>query len=106
MSIVKNISFFVNGHNIADAVTGFTFQADSEELDATTVASSGAFREFVQGFKSGSLQASGIFDSDTVNADEIHDILSSAYNSGNEQNVTTSLGTIAVGGTEKARPVS
>lgn len=97
MAIVRNISFFVNGHNIADAITGFTFQADSEELDATTVASSGAFREYVQGFKTGSLQANGIFDSDTANADEIHDILSAAYDSGTEQNVTTSLGTIAVG---------
>lgn len=97
MAIVKNISFFVNGYNIADALTGFTFTADGEELDATTVASSGAFREYVQGFKEGSLEGNGIFDSDTVNLDEIHDILSAAYTSGSDQNILVSRGTIVVG---------
>lgn len=97
MAIVKNISFYVNGYNIAGAITGFTFNADGDEIDATTVASTGAFREFVQGFKSGTLQATGIFDSDTTNNDEIHDILHPAYTSGDEQNITASMGTIAVG---------
>lgn len=97
MAITKNITLLVGGHDIADAVTGFTFTADGEELDATTVASSGASRQYVQGFKTGNLYVTGLFDSDTVNADEIHDILSAAYTSGTAQNVLASTGTVAVG---------
>lgn len=96
MAVTENIVLLVNGHDIADAVTGFTFAGQTEELDATTVADSG-FRSYVAGFKSGDLNISGFFDSDTVNDDEIHDILSDAYNTGIEKNVLASTGTVAVG---------
>ncbi len=97
MSIVKEISFFINGHNIADAITEFSFEGDAEELDATTVAASGAFRTYVRGFKEGILETTGIFDSDTVTDDEIHDILSAAWVAGTNNILTASRGTIAVG---------
>ena len=97
MAVVKEISFFINGHNIADAITEFSFEGDAEEIDATTVSSSGAFRTYVRGFKSASLETTGIFDSDTVTDDEIHDILSAAWVAGTNNVVTASRGTVSVG---------
>lgn len=97
MATAKDITLLVSGHNIADAVTGFTFAGDTEEIDVTTVASTQGYRSFVGGFKNGSLYVTGIFDSDTVNLDEIHDILSGAYTSGAAKNVLASTGTVSVG---------
>ena len=97
MAIVKEISFFINGFNIADAITEFSFEGDAEELDSTTVATSGAFRSYVRGFKEGTLETTGIFDSDTTDEDEIHDILSAAWQAGTNNIVTASRGTISVG---------
>lgn len=97
MAIVKNITFLVNGYDLASALQGFGVSADSEEIDATTVKSTGAFREYVQGFKNGEITANGIFDSDGTNLNKIHDVLSAAYNSGSSQTITASMGTVAVG---------
>jgi hypothetical protein len=97
MAIVKQISFFINGFNVADAITEFSFEGEGEEIDSTTVASVGAFRSYERGFKEGTLETTGIFDSDTVNEDEIHDILSNAWLAGTTNIVTASRGTIAVG---------
>jgi hypothetical protein len=97
MATAKNITILVSGHNIADAVTGFTLSGETEEIDVTTVASSGGFRDFVPGFKNGSLYVTGIFDSDTVNLDEIHDILNTAYTTGAVKNILASTGTVSVG---------
>lgn len=97
MAIVSNIVFLANGYDLAAALTEFSFEAEGEELDATTVNNVGAFRTYVQGFKSGSLQGSGIFDSDDTDADRIHDVLSAAYTSGTAQNVTASRGVVTVG---------
>jgi hypothetical protein len=97
MAIVKDISFFINGFNIADAITEFSFEGDAEEIEATTVSSSGGFRSYVRGFKEGTLETTGIFDSDTTNEDEIHDILSAAWLAGTNNIVTASRGVISVG---------
>ena len=96
MATSKDIVLLVGGHNIAGAVTGMTWSGQTEELDATTIADSG-YREYVSGFKSGELAISGLFNSDTVNADEIHDILSAAFSDGAERNVTASTGVITAG---------
>lgn len=96
MSIAKNIVFLVNGVDIAGAITSFNVAGDVEELDATTVADSG-YRTYVSGFKSAEITVQGLWDSDTTNADEIHDVMSSAYSTGAEKNITASTGTIAVG---------
>jgi hypothetical protein len=61
------------------------------------VASTGAFRSFQRGFKEGSLETTGIFDSDTATADKIHDILSTAWTAGTNNIVTASRGAITVG---------
>src|SRR5690348_16007814 len=97
MSVAKNITVLANGHNLATALTSFVPSADSDELDATVLASSGAFRNYVQSFKSAEMALTGIFDSDTTNLDEIHDVLSAAFNSGNVLIVTASLGLITLG---------
>lgn len=99
MAVVSNISFFINGVNIADAITEFSFEGEGEEIDATTVSSSGAFRTYVQGFKSSTLETAGIFDSDDTTSDKIHDILSSAWTTGASNVVTASRGAITVGAT-------
>lgn len=96
MATSKDIVLLVNGHNIADAVTGMTWSGETEELDATTLADSG-YRDFVAGFKTGEVTISGIFDSDTVNDDEIHDILSDAYNTGVAKNLLASTGVVSIG---------
>ena len=97
MATAKNITLLVGGHNIADAVTGFTFSGETETLDATVVASSGGYRTKQAGIRSGKLYVTGIFDADTVNADAIDDILTAAYSSGTAQDVLASTGTVAVG---------
>jgi hypothetical protein len=99
MATVKDISFYINGVNIADAITEFSFEGDAEELDATTVSSSGGFRAYVRGFKEGTLETTGIFDADDTTADKIHDILSTAWVAGTNNIVTASRGTISVGST-------
>lgn len=98
MATAKDIVLLVGGHNIADAVTGFTFAGETEQIDATVVGSANGFRSFEAGFKSGTLYITGIFDSDGTDLDEIHDILSAAYTSGTAQNVMASTGVVAVGG--------
>jgi hypothetical protein len=97
MAIVSNISFFVNGYNLASAITEFSFEGDAEELDATTVSSSGAFRTYVRGFKDGTLDASGIFDADETDEDRIHNVFSTAWTAGTNNIVTASRGAITVG---------
>lgn len=97
MAVVKEISLFINGFNVADAITEFSFEGDAEEIDATTVATVGAFRSYARGFKEGTLETTGIFDSDTTDEDEIHDILSTAWLAGTSNIVTASRGAISVG---------
>jgi hypothetical protein len=97
MAVVKEISLFINGFNVADAITEFSFEGDAEEIDSTTVATAGAFRSYARGFKEGTLETTGIFDSDTTNEDKIHDILSTAWLAGTSNIVTASRGAISVG---------
>lgn len=97
MAVVKEISFFINGFNIADAITEFSFEGDAEEVDATAVATAGGFRSYERGFKAGTLETTGIFDADASTADKIHDILSAAWTAGTNNAVTASRGAISVG---------
>lgn len=97
MSLSTNIVFLFSGYNLATAFTGFNVAGSIEELDSTTVSSSG-YRSYEAGFKTGEITAQGIFDSDGTNADAIHDVLSAAYAAGTEKNLTASTGAISVGG--------
>lgn len=95
MAVAKSDTILVDGHNVAGALKEFTAQANVEELDATVLSST--YRAYEPGFRTGSLDASGVYDSDPTNLDEIHDILGAAFNAGTAQVVTASLGNYAVG---------
>lgn len=95
--IAKNITFLTNGHNLARALTGITFDFGGDELDKTVLASDGGFREYEAGFKNVSVQGSGIFDSDTTSTEKVHEIFLPAYTSGDNQYMACSIGTITVG---------
>lgn len=95
MALAKNISFFANGYSLADALKSFSIEADSDEVDATVLAND--FRSYEQGFKSGTLNASGIFDHDEDLLNKIHDVFSAALTAGNVLNVLASFGDITLG---------
>ena len=95
MAVARSITFLCNGVSLADALQSIGVQADQEEIDATVLANT--YRSFEGGFKNGQIDAQGIFDHDGTDADEIHNVLSTAYNDGSTNNVTYSLGTVAVG---------
>jgi hypothetical protein len=96
MAVAKSITFLVNGYSLADALNSISVQANQEELDASVLANT--YRSYEAGFKTGEINASGFFDSDGTNADEVHDVFSSIYNSGATNNITYSFGTVAVNG--------
>lgn len=95
MSLAKNITFLANGYSLADALKSFSVEADSEEIDSTVLAND--FRSYEQGFKSGTLNATGIFDHDPVLLDKIHDVFSAAFADSTDVLITASLGTVTVG---------
>lgn len=96
MAIAQNISFFANGYNLAPALKSYSVSLGLEEVDASVLAVN--YRSYEAGFASGTLSASGIFDSDGTDLDEIHDVLSAAFTDRDTVSVMTSLGTLAVGG--------
>jgi hypothetical protein len=97
MAIGTSLSFYANGINIANAIQSFGVNTTIEELDATAIADSG-YRAFEVGFKSANLQGAGVFKWDQTNLDEIHNVLSLAFDGQLEIIVTASLASLAVGG--------
>lgn len=95
MSLAQNLSFLVNGYEIADALKGFTIECDSEEIDASVIAND--FRSYEQGFKSGSVNATGIFDHDATLLDKIHDIFADAFTNATNMQILAYLGSTALG---------
>lgn len=93
--IARNITFYANGYSLAEALPSFSVQAEIEELDATVLANN--FRSYEPGFKSGSLDASGIFDFDSATLDKIHNVLGEAFENNTDLIVTTSTTTVANG---------
>lgn len=96
MAIAKSDLFLVDGYNIACALKSFSPACSTEEVDATVLCST--YRAFESGFKSGSLSTEGIFDSDGTDLDEIHDVLSNAFDEGTARAITASVGNYALGG--------
>lgn len=99
MAVGKNIFFIANGIRLHDALKSFQPSMTKDELDATTLGTTGAFREFVGSFKSGQLDLEGIWDSDTVNLDEIHDVLMAAFNNDADVQLLASFEAIVNGQT-------
>lgn len=96
MAIGSSNTFLVNGYNLADYMQSFEVTAEAEPVDATVLSST--YRAYEQGFKSGTLEWSGVFDSDATDADKIHDVLSAAFNAGTMNNVVAVIGTATTGG--------
>lgn len=95
MAIGKSITFLANGYNLASALKSFNPEATVEELDASVLGNN--FKSWVPGFKNGSLSAEGIWNADTTDDDEIHDVLSAAFAAGSENIITASVGLLAIG---------
>lgn len=97
MAVAKGLSIYMNGVDLADAIQSFTPLAEVEELDNTALAAVGN-RSFESGFKSGSVNGSGVWKYDQTNLDEIHNIMSAAFTSGTEGVFTGSLEALAIDG--------
>lgn len=95
MSIAKQTSFLANGYELACWLKTITPDAEAESLDATVLCNN--YKSFEPGFKSGTLQADGLFSSDSVNSDDIHDVLKTAFVDGTDNVITASFGPISIG---------
>lgn len=95
MALAKSLAFYMNGVSLGCALQSFDATAETEALDATTLCQSA--RTYAQGLKTGSVSASGIWDADATNADEIHDVFQLAYTNGTNNVVTATLASLAVG---------
>jgi hypothetical protein len=96
MAIAKNLSFYMNGVSLAEAINSFSPDATVEIIDATAIAHTYRVKEI--GFKNGMMSGSGYFKYDQTNLDEIHNVMSAAFAAGTESVVTASLEALAVGG--------
>lgn len=97
MAVGKNIFFIVDGIPLHNALKSFSSEMTTDELDATVLGSNGAFRQYVGGFKAGMISLEGIWNSDTTNDDEIHDVMSAAFDGQTTKQLLASFGTIVVG---------
>lgn len=95
MAIAKGLNFYVNGVSLACALQSFEATSEAEALDATTLCNTA--RKYVQGLKNATVSTSGIWDADSTNLDEIHNVYSSAFETGNQADVLATLATASVG---------
>lgn len=95
MAIAKSDRILFDGYNLACAFKSVLPTAQAEELDATVLCSD--YRAYQAGFKSGSTALSGVWEHDGTNLDKIHNVLSSAFDSGAAKAFTASIGLFAVG---------
>lgn len=97
MAIGKNVFFVANGVRLHDALKSFSPSMESDELDSTTLGTTGGHRSFVPGFRSGTLSMEGVWDYDTTNEDEIDDVLKAAFGDQTATQILASYGTIVNG---------
>jgi hypothetical protein len=95
MAIGSSNRFLVNGYELSGYMQSFEAAAEAESIDATVLNST--YRAYQQGFKTGNLEWSGVFDSDATDADRIHDVLSAAFDAGTSNVVTAGIGEYALG---------
>jgi hypothetical protein len=87
--------FLVNGYELSGYVMSFTGESEMEEKDFQVLNNTGV--QYIAGSESASLELEGIFDSDTTNADRIHDVLSAAFRSRDNHVLSRGVGAFAVG---------
>lgn len=85
----------MNGVSLGCALQSIDATATTDSLDSTTLCKSA--RTYAKGIKNGTASASGIWDYDSTNLDEIHDVFKAAYVNGTENVVTATLSALAVG---------
>lgn len=95
MAIAKSLNAYFNGVPLACALTSIDGTAETEALDATTLCQSS--RKYVQGLRNGTVSMSGLWDYDSTNLDEIHNVFSAAYDNGSTGHVIATLTAIAHG---------
>ena len=95
MAIAKSINAYFNGVPLACALTSIDGTAETEALDATTLCNSS--RRYVQGLRNGTVSMSGLWDYDSTDLDEIHNVFSAAYANGTTGHVIVTLEAIAHG---------
>lgn len=95
MALAKGLSVYMNGVSLGCALTSLDASASTDALDSTTLCQSA--RTYETGLKTGTLSASGIWDYDQTTLDKIHNVFSTAYDSGSENSVCATLAAIAVG---------
>lgn len=91
MGIGQGFEIYVNGVDLAKAFKDVSFNFETDMQDATVLNNTGA-RSYEAGLKTATFSFSGVFASDTVNTDEIDDVMRAAYNSGAVVQVTCSDG--------------
>jgi hypothetical protein len=95
MALAKGLSVYMNGVSLGCALTSLDATAETEALDSTTLCQNA--RTYAAGLKNGTVSASGIWNYDTTNKDEIDDVFKAAYDAGTENVLTATLAAIAVG---------
>lgn len=94
MALAKGLSVYMNGVSLGCALQSVDATAETEALDSTTLCQNA--RTYAQGLKNGTVSASGIWDADITNSDELHDVFKTAFDGGGENEVMATLETIAV----------
>ncbi len=97
MAVGKQITILSNGYNLACALQQFEPTGEAEVQDATVLCSS--YKEFEQGFKNGTVNATGVWKHDPTTLAEIHNVMSAAFEDAVDIVLTSSLELIAHGGT-------
>lgn len=85
----------MNGVSLGCALQSIDATGTTDALDSTTLCRTA--KTYAVGLKNGTASASGIWDYDSTNLDEIHEVFKAAYANGTTNVVTASLAAIAVG---------
>lgn len=76
--ITKAIRCYIDGIDLACYLQTLETSREANLVDKTTLCTNGG-KEYEVGIKDGMLGFSGVFDSDTVNADKIHNVITSHF---------------------------
>lgn len=96
MATATNLTIYGNGVNLGCAFTSMDVAVESEIIDNTRLCNTA--KTFVQGFKSGTVSASGVFEYDATSVNKIHNALASAFADSATVVLTSSLEALSVGG--------
>jgi len=97
MSLAKGLSIYMNGVSLGCALQTIDATAETEALDSTTLCQSS--KTYQKGLKNGTISASGIWNYDSTDLDEIHNVFSTAYSGGGTSYVLATLEALAGGTT-------